>query len=403
MNRVTALEDPLLRRPRSVRWFADRPRIADVAVLLACTTPTTIALILVPPVHAWFGHLCAAGVAVAFWWRRSHPFAVLVTVVALAALNPLSWQVQSVAFFESTFALFALAVRARLRVAFLGYVACNAVILAVAGIEILLGFREEWPEVVVQAGALIALALGTAVRANRSRRAAVAEVIAIREEQAARAERARITAEMHDVVAHSVTVMIALAGGARAGWEKHPERARDALEQLGGVGARALQEMQRILHILRDREPDEALTVSGYDIPPLEGMVEVFRAAGLPVTLRRSGAALLDDPVLHTTIYRVVQEALTNALRHATDATRVDVEVSRGRDASGDDHLTVTVEDDGRGDSRAPSVFSGAGAGVGLHAMRERAAAFGGSLTAAPTEDGWRTSVSLPLGKGEPA
>lgn len=397
VSRNTVLSEPVLRRPRIIQWFAARPCIVDVLVILACTVPTVTALVLVPPAHAWLGYLCAAGVAVAFWWRRSHPLPVLLIVVGLAALNPISGASNSVAVFESFFGVYTLASLTRLRTAILGYLLSEAMIFAVAGAALLLGLRETLPAVLLQPGALIALAIGVAVRASRARRSALEDLILMREERAAAAERARITAEMHDVVAHSVTVMIALAGGARAGWEKHPERARDALEQLGTVGAQTLEEMQRILRVLRDGDDalDADLDFSGHNLPPIDELIAMFRAAGLPVTLNCADTAMPAEPALRTTVYRIVQEALTNALRYATDASYVEVAIHMS-----DDQLTVTVTDNGKPQSPATIV----GAGVGLRAMRERTAAFHGTLQAGPLATskeapgtGWRTRATLPL------
>lgn len=398
------LDEPALRRPRVVRWLVAHPRVADVLVIFACTVPTLAALVLAPPPHAWAGYVCAVGVAVALWWRRAYPLLVLLVVVVLATINPIAAHSLTPAFFESLFALYTLASRTRLPKAIAGYLAGEALVLATAGVLILLGLREDWPAVLFQPVSLLALAVGVAVRASRSRRAALAEVVALREERAAAAERARIAAEMHDVVAHSVTVMIALAGGAAAGWDKHPERARHALEQLGDVGASTLEEMQRILRVLHENEEgrNPSLEGSGHDLPSLDELVAVFRAAGLPVTVTVGGEdALRDgafgDPALQTSVYRIVQESLTNALRHAHEATYVEVDVVHdgGR-------VTVTVTDNGRGSALGPSM----GAGVGLRAMRERATVFGGEFSAGPipTRDdapgsGWRTRVSLPVGR----
>lgn len=399
---TAVFDEPVLQRPRIVRWFADRPRIADVLVILACTAPTIAALILARPAHPWLGYVCAAGVAVTFWWRRSHPLMVLLVVVSLAALNPVYANSMSPAFLESFFGLYALARYTRLPTVIGGYLLSEALRFAVAGVTIFLEFREDWPIVLLQPASLVALALGVAVRASRSRRAAIEALVSLREDRAAAAERARITAEMHDVVAHSVTVMIALAGGAAMGWEKHPERARDALDQLGTVGAHTLEEMQRILRVLRDHDSDldRNLEASGHNLPSLEDLVEVFRTAGLPVRLTVDSTAAHDqtraaDPALETTVYRIVQESLTNALRHARGATYVEVAIRRDSD-----RLTVTVTDNGRGTGPGPSV----GAGVGLRAMRERAAAFDGELDAGPIPtseeapgSGWQNRVSIPL------
>lgn len=426
------LDEPLLQRPRIVRWFASRPRIADVLVILVCTAPTAAALIVASPPHMWLGVLCAAGVAATLWWRRSHPFVVLLVAVALATLNPVAANSVTPAFFESAFTLFALAARARLRVAILGYALCVLVIFGVAWLGILLGTRDAWPMTPLQPAALAAIAFGVAARASGARREAFAELVALREDRAATAERARITAEMHDVVAHSVTVMVSLAGGAAMGWDRHPARARAALDQLGIVGARTLEDMQRILRVLRthDSDLDRNLEASGHNLPTLEDLAETFRATGIAVSLRvdpafergvADGASLERvgsdpgsrgdfDPALRTTVYRIVQESLTNVVRHARDATFAEVAVDVGvaerggagspLAAAGAGWIVVTVTDNGAGARQGPSP----GSGTGLRAMRERALAFGGELDAGPIPasqgspaTGWRTRVEIPV------
>ena len=133
----SALDEPLLLRPRFVRWC---PRVGDIAAILLCTVPALAGLPVAAPAHAWIGYLCVAGVG--------------------------------------------LAVRARPLIAVIGYLVCEAIILNVTGGLVLLGAREGPPAVPWQPGALIALCLGIAVRANRLRREAIAEAIAVREEQA---------------------------------------------------------------------------------------------------------------------------------------------------------------------------------------------------------------------------
>ncbi|MFD2775416.1 sensor histidine kinase [Leucobacter albus] len=387
-------------RPRIVRWFAARPRIADIAVMLACALPASAALLLAGPEPAWLGWACIVGVAVALWWRRQHPLAVLLVIAGVGALNPVYAHATGGPVLELAFGMFALASRVRLRTAVLGALAAAGIIVAVAGMTALLGIRTGPPVVLLQPSELIALAAGVAVRQARERRKALAQVVALREERAAAAERARITAEMHDVVAHSVTVMVALAGGAAAGWEKYPERAREALGQLGDVGADALGEMQRILRVLRhgDDALDRDLERAGHNLPDLGELIERSRHAGLPAWLTIAGE-LPADPGLATTVYRIVQESLTNALRHARGATHVEVRIAREGDA-----LAVSVTDNGRGDAGDRR-----GAGVGLRAMRERAHAFGGELAAGPLPvseaspgSGWQTRALLPLNERHP-
>lgn len=400
---VTTRRNAVLQRSRVVGWFVEHPRVADIFVILACVIPAVATLVIEPPAHTWVGYLCTGGIALAFWWRRSHPFRVLLIVVTLATMNPISAAAASPAFLESSFALFALANVSRLRTTIKGYLISEGAIFAVGSLLVFIGVRETWPVVLLQPASLVALALGVATQAGRARRDAIEELIVAREERAAAAERARITAEMHDVVGHSVTVMVALAGGAASGWEKHPERARAALEQLNKVGARTLEDMQRILQVIRGQDDDlnRSLEKSGHNLPTLQELVSTFQAAGLPLTLAieseqtasRLGQA---DPALMTSVYRIVQESLTNVLRHASDATHV--EASIGLETG---EVIVAVTDNGRGARTGPT----RGAGIGLRAMRERANAFGGRFSAGPiprSEDapggGWLTRVTIPLG-----
>lgn len=398
MSAPAVFEEPALRRSRLLRWFAARPRIADALVILACVVPIAAVLLLEPPAHAWLGWLCAAATAVALWWRRAYPLAVLLVVSAIAPFNPVFAWAQSPGTFETFFMVYTLAAQRRLRTAILGTLAGAAVVLAASGPAVLLGIRNDYPFSLINFTSLIAIALGVAVRARRARREAIADMIALREERARSAERTRIAAEMHDVVAHSITVMVALAGGAEAGWQKHPERARRALEQLGEVGARALSEMQRTLRVLGegDEQLGEDLARSGHNLPELAALVAEFREAGLPATLAEDPGlqdAGLQDPALRTTVYRIVRESLTNALRHANGASLVEVRVT----IEGGD-VVVTVTDNGHADPARETV----GAGVGLQAMRERAAAFGGSFEAGPLRvapespgGGWRVRARL--------
>ncbi len=385
-------DEPLTLRPQEARithWMHAHPRIIDWIVVLLCTGLQRIALTFTGEPMNWGAYVALGIAAAALLWRRRFPFTVLITVTAVAAVSLLISPDLAYQGLPSAFALYVVAARQSTGRAALGYL----VAVALPALATLFqGLSESAPfsPSILDPLALLALALGIAVRARRQRHESLIALMEQRVERAALAERARITAEMHDVVAHSITVMIALAGGARTAWDKHPERAREALDHLGDVGATALGEMQRILRVLRanDSDLDEALHESGHNVPSLEELVEVFRAAGLPVTLSRHGATAMDDPALETTIHRIVQESLTNTLRYAEGATEVRVEVTTTPSA-----IEVTVTDDGHPDAGRPTV----GAGVGLTGIRERAAAFGGTSTAGPLAGGgWRTHTQLP-------
>jgi signal transduction histidine kinase len=205
-------------------------------------------------------------------------------------------------------------------------------------------------------------------------------------------ERNRIAREMHDVVAHSLTVMIALSDGAARALDRDPEKARAVLGELSRTGRAALADMRRVLGVLRadggavGREPTPA---------GLQALVDGFRAAGLPVVLTQEGESLPDDAAFQLAVFRIVQESLTNVLRYARGVGRVDVLVARDGG-----HVRVRVENDGGAapDGTQPDV----GTGGGLAGMRERAAIFGGSLSAGPRPGGgWCVEAQLNWTEGD--
>ncbi|OUE24233.1 sensor histidine kinase [Clavibacter michiganensis] len=255
--------------------------------------------------------------------------------------------------------------------------------------------------------ALLAVAVGTGVRSRRLHLARIveaAEAVAREAEQRTRlaeaAERARIAREMHDVVAHSISVMVALGGGASMALDWAPDRARLALDELVGTGRTALADMRRVLGVLHDDPPADTAdpadpAAAEPSVAPLPGirdlaaLLDRFRLAGLPV--RATGIAdprlARVDATLQLAVHRIVQEALTNALRHApgTAAVEVAIRLLPGR-------MEVVVADQGPGVpvERTP------GSGRGVLGMRERAAAFGGTVDAGPHGRGWRVRAELP-------
>jgi signal transduction histidine kinase len=216
-----------------------------------------------------------------------------------------------------------------------------------------------------------------AARAERERehraRAAVSE------------ERARIARELHDVVGHSVSVMTVQASAVRRLLRPEQEREREALLIVERTGREALAEMRRMVGVLR--RPEEAPALAPQ--PSLEfvdKLVEQAREAGLPVDLRVEGEPLVLPAGVDLTAYRLVQEGLTNALKHSR-AKRAEVLVRYG---VGD--IEVTVRDDGYG------AGSDGGGGHGLVGMRERVAVYGGELEAGPqAEGGYRLRARLPV------
>lgn len=248
---------------------------------------------------------------------------------------------------------------------------------------------------------LAALAIGTTVRNRRDhvqRLLDRANQLALERDQmdqiAVASERARIAREMHDVVAHSVQVMIALSDGAQAMIPSQPQRAEHALTEASTVGRNALDDMRRILGVLRDEDEGAELEPQpeAFD---LEQLVDRYRSAGLPVTYTVSGPLLPEDSGLHLALYRIVQEGLTNVLRYAPLAPTITVMMHRSSD-----QVEVTITN-AFGPSDPPQSTQQLGAGRGLIGMRERVAAYDGAVTAGPHLDGWRVHATLSLAKKE--
>jgi signal transduction histidine kinase len=216
-----------------------------------------------------------------------------------------------------------------------------------------------------------------AARAEREReqraRAAVAE------------ERARIARELHDVVGHSVSVMTVQASGVRRLLRPEQEREREALLIVERTGREALAEMRRMVGVLRRPEDGPALAPQP-SLEHLGRLVEQTREAGLPVDLRVEGEAIELPAGVDLTAYRLVQEGLTNAIKHA-QATRAEVVVHYG-----DAQVEVMVRDNGNG------VGNGKAGGHGLVGMRERVSVYGGELDAGPQPGGgFQLRAKLPV------
>jgi len=228
---------------------------------------------------------------------------------------------------------------------------------------------------------------GVLVRARREAVLMAARSAALERqaEQAAAAERARIARELHDIVAHHLSVVVLHAAGARASGGADLQ----TLEEIEHSGRQALTETRRLFGVLRD--PDEetgrAPQPGISDLPALAGSL---RAAGLEVSLSIDGDHAALPPAVNVSAYRIVQEALTNVLKHAGPA-RAEVTVGCAESA-----VTIEVTDDGPG-SQAPPALTG---GQGLAGMRERVALFGGDLRAGPRPGGgFAVCARLPVGE----
>lgn len=206
------------------------------------------------------------------------------------------------------------------------------------------------------------------------------------------AERNRIAREMHDIVAHNLSVMIALTDGAELTLDRDPARAREAIRQAAATGRAALAEMRNTFALLRSEtdDTDPALRPDP-GLADLDALLETARSTGLQVIYHVSGSTDGLSTGLQLAVFRLVQEGITNALKHAPRATRLQISIRRGQE-----DLRVVVDDNG-GMGAPARPF-----GQGLIGMRERAALHNGRLFAGPTSTGWRVSAWLPL-RDQPA
>ncbi|WP_422748053.1 sensor histidine kinase [Micromonospora sp. WMMD1219] len=351
----------------------------------------------------------AVGLAMAavLFFRRTHPSAVGVLVAALALVQviagwgPLSYDVAVL------IALYSVVKYAdRLRDGILA-----GVVAAIGGVLAALqspGTGPWWMGAFFYALIVGAVWLaGLNLRTRRlyvvslEERAATLEREREAEARAAVAEeRTRIARELHDVVAHSMAVMIVQADGVWFTLDRDPATAREAAKVVADTGRAALEEMRRLVGVLR--EPDRPEPLPAADEPAAEpahrrpalvelpALLDRFRAAGLRITCGGAGTPRALPPGLELTVYRVVQESLTNALKHAGVGASVELTLDWAADA-----VVVRAVDDGGG---APVVRPAPSGGHGLVGMRERVGVYDGSLAAGPTlAGGWRVQARLPL------
>jgi signal transduction histidine kinase len=254
--------------------------------------------------------------------------------------------------------------------------------------------------VILGGTALVAWVLGDSMRYRRAYYLALEDRAARLERErdaqarlGAAAERARIARELHDVVAHNVSVMVVQADGARYALESEPERARQALGAISTTGRQALAEMRRLLGVLRSGDEQADLApLPGID--QLRDLLDQTRAAGRTVSFTLEGAPRPLPEGVGLAAYRVVQESLTNTRKHGGIGASVTVSLRYTAD-----ELIVGVTDDGRG-----AAADDDGAGLGLTGMRERVGIYGGTVHAGPRPaGGYQVSASLPLVPGAAA
>jgi signal transduction histidine kinase len=320
--------------------------------------------------------------------RRRYPLGALLAVIAS---TPIAWDL-----YEQTNAIFVGVLIAIFSVAAYEPLRRAAAGLAVVFVVFFVGMLIEG-----KPGDILFVAVicgptwfgGRLVRANKQTADAMsdrAELAEREREERARAavaeERARIARELHDVVAHSISVMVVQAGAERRALGDGGGETREVLATIEDTGRQTLAEMRRLLGMLR-RSDDEIEMAPQPSIQHVERLVEQVREAGLPVTLTVDGEPVPLPPGIDLSAYRIVQEALTNALKHAGPASaRVTV-------SYGSDEIDLEIVDDGGG---VP--VNGDGGGHGLIGMRERATMLGGALDAgARSEGGYAVRARLPI------
>jgi signal transduction histidine kinase len=335
--------------------------------------------------------------------RRRAPFTVFAVAAASAgAQGVLGLRSPLFAFLALNLALYSLAAYGDHRLA------VRAVTVWACLLTVRLGYliATSWPQVtisrlsdVVDDYVLLAAAwtLGEGVRQRRMHAAELEDRAARlereREEkarQAATQERLRIARELHDVVAHSLSVIGVQAGAARLvlDTDPHPTRAREAVAAIETTANQAMAEMRRALGILRDTEPPRPSLAPLPGLRQLPALLGQLRTAGLPVELTVQGPPRPLPTSIDLSLYRIVQEALTNTLKHAK-ASRAEVVVCYTAH-----DITVEVTDDGPGTS--PSAAGAEGAGT--IGMRERVALFGGELQVGPRpQGGYAVRICLPI------
>jgi signal transduction histidine kinase len=329
-------------------------------------------------------------------WRRRSPMPVLwLTGGAITLYSVLQYPltVGYLGVFSAFYTVAAYEPRRRATVA----AAITSIGVLISFVSPALSSMPAWPAGLSQAYLAYGLAwvLGDNLRVRRAYTAQLEERANLleveREEKAIQAvaqERGRIARELHDVVAHHVSVMVVQAGGARRVVDKDPALAREALAAVEEAGRTALAEMRRMLEVLRD---DSAGVGPQPGLSELERLVGQVREAGLPVEIAIDGDERLLPAGMDLAAYRIIQEALTNAVKHAGKANaRVSVRYEP-------EALDIEVSDDGRG-AAAPLLAASIEGGHGLIGMRERVTLYGGELQTGPVfPGGYRVHARFPL------
>ncbi len=390
----------MLRHP--VQWLRDHPRVWDALLAAVLGTVSVVGLLTLDsetPTSSnrevdVVGVLLTVGIWLAVALRRRWPEAVAWAVTALLMPFWVLDYVDAGQTFGILLAIYTLAAHVDRPRSLRTGLAIGGILVAVM-VTGVVAEEEDLPAVAVVGNAVIFATAWTIGDSVRNRGAYLAEVEARAEraeheqevaaERAVQDERVRIARELHDVVAHSVSVMTVQASAGRRVLERNPAQAAEALAVIESTGRNALDELRRLLGVLRDQEGAAAVGPQP-TAGDLHVLVENWREAGMDVVLRIDGEVPELSAGESLTVYRIAQEALTNVMKHAGPA-RAEV-VVRYRD----DDVHLLVSDDGRG--ARPDVPS---AGQGLIGMRERVELFGGTLAVGPRPGGgYQVRATIP-------
>jgi signal transduction histidine kinase len=321
------------------------------------------------------------------YWRRRYPFPAFLVTAATVGIQGLL-QVEVGAGVILLVMLYGVASRSSWQaLAWASGIAVAILVIEIYLVEEALENRTGTLLLVLGTTAA-AVASGVAVHTRRAYLIALEDRAArleVERDQRARLavadERARVAREMHDIVGHHVSVIVGLADGGAALARSRDEQTAEPLRLIGETGRQALAELRRMLGVLHDDDADPQLSPQP-GIDDLDRLLPSVRAAGLPVTYSTSGELHTLGRGVQLAVYRIVQEALTNTLKHAGPGAGADVTI-----AAADGEVRVRVRDNGHGKPAAPS--------HGLLGMRERATMYGGVVTAGPAESGWLIDVVL--------
>ena len=379
-----------------LEWMRSIPAVLQdlmLALALSAYTQWELSVAEVVKGPMWAQRLAFLMMTGAIAGRRATPLAAAVVGAAGMAVQTVLGEARAVGGFLAVIALtHSVALRCPRRAAVAGLVMIMA---AVHLYDILYPEEFSLPDLIGNAAIFVLVwALGRGARRWRHRTEELRERAAAQQRQqeeqmrsAIAQERASIARELHDIVAHAISVMVLQAGAARQVLKAQPQRASGPLLAVEDSGRQALDEMHRLLGILR-RDDDGLAVTSVATLDRLPELVDHMRATGLDTEVTIEGEPRSLPSSLEQSAYRIVQEALTNTLKHSA-AKRARVLIRYTPDA-----LELDVSDDG---AAAPQRAT-TGAGQGLVGMRERAALFGGELSAGPDANGtWAVRARLPV------